>query len=169
MRGAVLKLNAQKGWIKPMGSIYSTNIRMHLSIKVSCSFVIQYSIVANTWKMVSWLLWCTNIQKALSNDALSIAISHIQGHKKVNPDKVLVLINSSLWQSTEARTLSGFDCSKPPDTFKLRVSKKNREKRQASTSAAASTTAVETPQHVPKPVSPELSEYEQKGKQMSGS
>ena len=58
---------------------------------------------------------------------------------------------------------------KLPDTLKLRVSKKNRERRQASTSAAAPTTAVETPQHVPEPVSPELSEYEQKGKQMSGS
>ena len=31
--------------------------------------------------------------------------------KKVNPDKVLVLIKSSLWRSAEVRTLSGFDCN----------------------------------------------------------
>ena len=36
--------------------------------------------------------------------ALSITIAHIQGHKKVDPDKVLVLIKSSLWQNMEART-----------------------------------------------------------------
>ena len=42
---------------------------------------------------------------------LQSPISHLQRHKKVNPDKVLVLIKSSLWQSTEARTLSGFDCN----------------------------------------------------------
>ena len=68
--------------------------------------------------MVSWLLWCTNIKIAKSNaihdalDWLKSPISHIQGHKKVNPDKVLVLIKSSLWQSTEVRTLSGFYCIK---------------------------------------------------------
>ena len=38
-------------------------------------------------------------------------IAHINHHEKVNPDNVLVLIKSSLWQSTEARTLSGFDCT----------------------------------------------------------
>ena len=31
---------------------------------------------------------------------LSSPIAHIQGHKKVNPDKLHVLIKSSLWQST---------------------------------------------------------------------
>ena len=46
--------------------------------------------------------------------------------------------------------------------------KENREKRQASSSAAP-TTAVETQQPVPEPVSVELSEYEQKGNFMSGS
>ena len=54
------------------------------------------------------------------------------------------------------------------DTLKPRVSKKNREKRQASSSAAP-TTAVETQQPVPEPVSVELSEYEQKGKIKLGS
>ena len=53
------------------------------------------------------------------------------------------------------------------DTLKPRVSKKNREKRQAS--SAAPTTAVENQQPVPEPVSVELSEYEQKGNFMSGS
>ena len=54
------------------------------------------------------------------------------------------------------------------DTLKPRVSKKNREKRQASSSAAP-TTAVETQQPVSEPVSVELSEHEQKAKFMSGS
>ena len=57
---------------------------------------------------------------------------------------------------------------KLPDTLKLRVSKKTKEKRQTSSSAAP-TIAVETPQPVPEPVSVELSEYEQKGKFISGS
>ena len=43
--------------------------------------------------------------------------------------------------------------------LKPRVSKKNREKRQASSSVAP-TTAVETPQPVPEPVPVELLEYE---------
>ena len=42
--------------------------------------------------------------------ALQSLISYLQDRKKVNHDKVLVLIKSSLWLSTEARTLSGFDC-----------------------------------------------------------
>ena len=44
----------------------------------------------------------------------------------------------------------------------------NREKRQAS-SLAAPTTTVETPQPVPELVSVEVSEYEQNGKHVSGS
>ena len=46
--------------------------------------------------------------------------------------------------------------------------KENREKQQAASSAAP-TTAVETQQPVPEPVSVELSEYEQIGNFMSGS
>ena len=67
--------------------------------------------------MVSWLLWYTNIQKAKSNAihyALGLrykALFHTyKVVKKVNPDKDLILIKSSLWQSTQSRTLTGFDC-----------------------------------------------------------
>ena len=62
------------------------------------AFVYQYSD-----SQVKCYTWCFG-------SALQSPISHIQGRKKVNPDKVLILIKSSLWQSTEARTLSGFDC-----------------------------------------------------------
>ena len=57
---------------------------------------------------------------------------------------------------------------KLPDTLKLRVSKKIRAKRQTSSSAAP-TIMVKTPQPVPETVLVELSEYEQKGKIISGS
>ena len=67
--------------------------------------------------MVSWLLWYTNIQKAKSNAvhyALGLrykALSHTyKVVKKVNPDKDLILIKSSLRQSRQSRTLTGFDC-----------------------------------------------------------
>ena len=46
MQGAVLKLNAKKGGVKPVSSMNSTQIRMHLSIKVF--FLLIYSIAAIT-------------------------------------------------------------------------------------------------------------------------
>ena len=42
--------------------------------------------------------------------ALQSPMSQLEGCTNVNPDKVLVLKKSSLWQSTEARTSLGFDC-----------------------------------------------------------
>ena len=116
-----------KSWIKPIGSIYSTQIRMNLSMKVFSLLI--YSVTAKTClknvKLTAWVyqysdrhvkfyMWCFG-------SALKSPISHIQGHKTVNPDKVLVLIKSSLWQSTEARTLSGFDCTRNSLSFRCKL------------------------------------------------
>ena len=66
-------------------------------LTAAATFVYQYPV-----KKVKWYTWCFGFASSSPN-------AYIQGHKKVNPDKVLVLINSSLWQSTGARTLSGFE------------------------------------------------------------
>ena len=108
---------SKQAGLKRMSSIYSTQGRMYRSVSVF--FLLIYSVVAKTCvkngeltaflyqysdSQVKCYTWCFG-------SALHSPISHLQGHKMVNPDKVLVLIKSSLWQSTEARTLSGFDCT----------------------------------------------------------
>ena len=57
----------------------------------AAAFVYQYPV-----KRLKWYTWC-----------FGFALSSPIVHKKVNPDKLLVLVNSSLLQSTEARNLSG--------------------------------------------------------------
>ena len=89
----------------------STQIRMQLSIKVFF-FLLICCVVANTCLKKNGKLTALEYQYSDSQakcfiscfgSALQSHISH--GHKSS------ILIRASLWHSTEARTLSGFDCT----------------------------------------------------------
>ena len=87
----------KKCWIKPMSSINNTQIRIHLSIKV-LFLMISVLQLAPVWKVVSWLLWCTNIQIAKSNaihDALDLHYKALFHTYEVM--KRSILIKSSSW------------------------------------------------------------------------